>query len=188
MEILSWNIQAAKGVDGRVDIARIVDVIEQTGTPDVSCLQEVAQCYPEVDAGLGLDQPATLGGQFPNHATCFGVAVDHRGSSGDRQRFGNLVLSRFPIEQVFFHPLPQPADGSVRHMPRQATEVVISCGSRTLRIVTTHLEAHSQRQRAEQIDRILSVQREVAANVAAPPRHDEQGPYGPVPRPATAVY
>jgi len=35
LTIVSWNIQYGKGVDGRIDLHRITDVLEQDGLPDV---------------------------------------------------------------------------------------------------------------------------------------------------------
>ncbi|MCU0933013.1 MAG: endonuclease, partial [Thiobacillaceae bacterium] len=42
MKLLSWNIQWGRGLDGRVDLARIAGEIRRIGDFDVICLQEVA--------------------------------------------------------------------------------------------------------------------------------------------------
>lgn len=187
MEILTWNIQAARGVDGRVDVARVAGVIAAAGVPDLICLQEVAQHYPELDGGLGADQAAAFSARFPQHAAFFGPALDRLGAAGPRRRFGNLVLARPPVEQCFMHPLPQPPEAGIRHMPRQAIEVVVRDGNRALRLVTLHLEYHARSHRIAQVERLLALHREICGHVERPPLADDAGPYAATPRPATAV-
>lgn len=187
MEILTWNIQAALGVDGAVDPERIAGVISAPGVPDVICLQEVARHFPQLDGGRGEDQVSRFETLFPGHAAFFGAAVDRDGGAMPRRRFGNLILSRLTVEQCFTHPLPQPAAGGVRHMPRQATEVVVRDGQDTLRVITTHLEFHARSHRSAQVSRILELQREARGHGESPPRSDADGPYAAIPRPTTSI-
>ena len=185
--VLSWNIQCGRGVDGRVDLERIARVIRANGDPDLICLQEVASHMPELDGGAGGDQPAALARLFPGHEAVYGPALEVRdGEAGPYRRFGNLVLSRLPVRQIFRHLLPQPADPGLLHMPRQATEVVVAAASGPLRVITTHLEYHSARQRLAQILRLRELQQEAADNAARPPQAGT-GPYAARPRPASCV-
>ena len=55
MKIVTYNIQYAKGKDGRCDLERIAASIEEA---DIIALQEVDRCWPR--SGM-LDQPAELG-------------------------------------------------------------------------------------------------------------------------------
>jgi len=187
MEILTWNIQAARGVDGIVDVDRIAGVIAAPGVPDVICLQEVAQRFPELDGGQGADQVAAFAQRFPGHEAFFGAAIDRCNGAAPRRRFGNLVLARPPLQQCFAHPLPQPPEAGIRHMPRQATEVVVRDGGGALRIVTLHLEYHARSHRAAQVERLLALHREVCGHAARPPLADDDGPYAAAPRPVSAV-
>src|SRR5690606_24887959 len=92
MEILSWNIQCGRGVDGRVDLARIARTIRAFGDPDVICLQEVARGMAELGGGGGLDQVAELGRLFHGYELVFGPALDRRGKAGGpRRQYGNLI-------------------------------------------------------------------------------------------------
>ena len=50
-KVLTWNIQCGLGVDGRVDLVRIADVIRTMADVDVICLQEVSRFNPELDGG-----------------------------------------------------------------------------------------------------------------------------------------
>lgn len=186
--LLTWNIQCGLGVDGRVDLARIVDVATRDGVPDILCLQEVARHMPELDGGSGADQPAELMRLLPGFHAVYGAAIDRLGAGADRRQLGNLILSRSPASQVFRHALPQPADPDMKHMPRQATEVVLSTGTGLIRVLTTHLEFHSERQRLAQVARLRELHAEVGENLRAPPAAaPKMGPYAPVPRPETAI-
>ncbi len=191
--ILTWNIQCGRGCGGRVDLARIAGVIRAMGDHDVICLQEVCRHTPELDDGAATDQVADLGRLFPEFEPVFGAAIDRAGDpGGPRRQFGNLILSRLPVVQAFRHALPQPADASVKHMPRQATEVVVprhhnSASGPWLRIVTTHLEYHSKAQRLAQAARLLELQAEITGNQESPPIAPPNGPYAAIPRPASGI-
>jgi len=56
MQLLSWNNQWARGMDGRVDAARIVQTVRRLGDFDVICLQEVAVNFPGLPGSQGEDQ------------------------------------------------------------------------------------------------------------------------------------
>lgn len=188
-KVLTWNIQCGLGVDGRVDLVRIADVIRTMADVDVICLQEVSRFNPELDGGLGVDQVAALAALFPEYRHEFGAAIDRLGDHPDeRRQFGNMILSRFPVLQVFNHQLPQPApESECKHMPRQALEVVVQASSGPVRIVTTHLEYHAEIQRLAQGRRLHEVQSEIAGNQGYTAFAPSQGPYAATPRPVDAV-
>jgi endonuclease/exonuclease/phosphatase family metal-dependent hydrolase len=154
------------------------------GEADVLCFQEVAQHEPDFDGGA--DQVAALQALFPQYEAFFGAGLDRRGEGGARRRFGNLLLSRLKVAQVFRHLLPHPTEGGIRHMQRQAIEAVVETPAGPLRVMTTHLEYFSAAHRAAQIDRLRALQDEVAGNAAQPPKPG-RSPYDPVPRPAALV-
>jgi endonuclease/exonuclease/phosphatase family metal-dependent hydrolase len=182
--IVTWNIQCGLGCDGIVDLARIAGVVRAMGKADLLCLQEVSRNDPLI-AGAA-DQVAQLQALFPGYEPIFGAALDRLGDAGARRRFGNLVLSRLPVLQVFRHLLPHPAAAAIRHMQRQAIEVVVETRSGPLRVMTTHLEFFSAAHRAAQIERLRALQAEVEDNAARPPKAGAS-PYDPVPRPASLV-
>ena len=183
MQVLTWNIQAGVGVDGRFDLDRIATVIRAMGDPDVICLQEVGCNLPDTQ---GDDQVMRLAKTFSEHTAVFGPAIDRLTTDTLRLRFGNLVLSRLPVIQCFRHPLPQPRDASTQHMPRQATEVVLEASWGAVRVVTTHLEFHSQAQRTAQVERLMLLQSELRDALSAPSRPGA-GLYAPCPRPPSTV-
>ncbi len=80
------------------------------------------------------------------------MAADHPAEDGGRRRFGNMILSRLPVRQVYRHLLPSPVDPGVNGMPRIAVEAVVAAPFGDVRVVTTHLEWYSDRQRTAQVE------------------------------------
>ncbi len=176
--ILSWNIQNGLSPAGGISLPRIAEVIAAMGSPEVICLQEVSRGLALAGAQDAPDQIAELADLFPAYEIVFGVAVDALAADGNgRWQYGNAVLSRLPLLRVAHHPLPRPAVDGVRHMHRQASEVVVAGRSGPLRIVNLHLEFHSDLQRQAQIDRLREIHRETLEGQRMPPRVDPAGPY-----------
>ena len=162
MKILSWNIQWGRGLDGRVDLARMAAVAREFD-PDVLCLQEVAVNHPGLPGGAAMNQPEWLTGLFLGYESVYGIGSDlpdGLGASGRRRQFGNLILSRRSLLQVFRHLLPWPAEADVPSMQRVAVEAVIDAPEfpgQALRVVTTHLEYFSAAQRSAQCEALRAI-------------------------------
>src|SRR5262247_281678 len=139
MNLITWNIQWARGADGVVDPRRIVRVCREMADFDVLCFQEVARNFPGLAGNGGADVFAQLAAELPGFAPYEGLAVDALGPGGARQQFGVLILTRRPVIQVFRHLLPWPADPTVPSMQRVALEVVVA-GARA-RLRELHAEA-----------------------------------------------
>ena len=163
MRIMSWNIQWGRGADGRVELERTIASI-CAAAPDIICLQEVARNFDGLAGGDGGDELERLTSAFPAHTPVFGAAVDVARVSGGRGQFGNLVLSRVPVLQVFRHLLPNPPDPRVPSMQRACVEVVVAGSFGPLRVMTTHLEYYSALQRLAQAKALSALQCEVAAS------------------------
>jgi len=188
MRILTWNIQWGRGADGRVDLARCVATARACDA-DIYCLQEVAVNHPNLPGGGAGDQVTELAASFPEFVAAFAVASDLPAAGGGRRQFGNLILARLPLLQVFRHLLPWPADPDVPSMPRVALEAVVDAPWGPLRVTTTHLEYYSARQRAAQVDGLLAIHGEACGH-AGPlrPDRDVDAPFAALPRPASAVF
>ncbi|WP_119154055.1 endonuclease/exonuclease/phosphatase family protein [Caldimonas tepidiphila] len=183
MKLMTWNIQWARGADGRVDPARIVAEARRIADFDLLCLQEVSAGYPELPGSDGADQFAAFAALLPGYAAVEGVAVDTLHPGGGRRRFGNMILSRLPVLQVLRHHLPWPADPGVRSMARLALEATVDSPFGPLRVTTTHLEYFSARQRLAQTLRLRELHREAVAQArSARPGSAAEGPFEPVPR------
>jgi endonuclease/exonuclease/phosphatase family metal-dependent hydrolase len=187
VNLISWNVQWCRGCDGRVNPARISKVVKDMADVDVLCLQEVARNFPSLEGSAGENQYETLAALFPNYTVVKGVATDVLAPQGDRHEFGNALITRLPILQVYPRLLPWPADASVPSMQRAAIEVVLDAPSGPLRVTTTHLEYYSAKQRAAQVDALRELQEEAAGHAAAPQPGKEGGPFRPVPRPASGI-
>lgn len=183
---ISWNIQSGRGVDGVYNLRRIARVLHDMGDAEVICLQEVARCAPDINDGI--DQVAALTELLTDYQAFFGPAITRPcAKGGPRQAFGNLVLTRLPVLQAFYHPLPQPADLTVKNMPRQASEIVLQTPQGPLRVINTHLEYYSSLQREAQIERLRTLYSEASANQPLPSAADGQGIFAALPRPVSAL-
>lgn len=188
MKLLSWNIQWGRGLDGCVDLVRIMRTISQLGDFDVICLQEVAIHFPGLPGSRSEDQIAQLSALLPNYTVIYGVATDVPDNQGGRSQFGNAIFTRLPVGQVWRHLLPWPAELAAPSMQRILVEAVVTADIGPLRIMTTHLEYYSHRQRKAQIDAIRNLHREACAMSQRKFLNEERGgTFEVFPRPAEAL-
>ncbi|UCD49608.1 MAG: endonuclease/exonuclease/phosphatase family protein [Phycisphaerales bacterium] len=126
LRVLTYNIHHGEGTDERFDYKRLARVINDL-SPDIVALQEVDR---GTERASGVDQAALLGKLCKMHHA-FGQAMPYQGG-----RYGEAVLSRFPIEKVNVHPLPF----NLEREPRAALEVRVEIkGIGPLVFVGTHL-------------------------------------------------
>lgn len=173
MQLITWNIQWARGIDNRVDPARIVAHARQMADFDVLCLQEVADNFPELDGNDGTDQFRRFAELLPGFTAIEGIGVDVDDGQGGRRRFGNLLLTRYPVAQALRHLLPWEA-AETRNMPRMLVEAMALTPLGPVRLMTTHLEYSSPMLRAAQVEAIREAHRMATAREAKP---REAGPH-----------
>ncbi len=99
MNVITWNVQWCRGVDGTVDPARIARVARALADFDVLCLQEVAINFPGLAGSRGENQMAELSAALPGYLQLFGVATDLDDGRGGRSQFGNAIFTRFPCSR-----------------------------------------------------------------------------------------
>jgi endonuclease/exonuclease/phosphatase family metal-dependent hydrolase len=189
MKLLTWNIQWGRGMDGRVDIGRILAEIGAMGSFDVICLQEVAVNFPGLPGSAGEDEVALLASGLPGYCSVFGAATDVPDGLGGRKLFGNAIFSRLPVGQVFRHLLPWPSDPDMPSMQRVLVEATIEADIGWVRVMTTHLEYYSRRQRAAQVEAIRDLHAEACAHAERPRQGQGEigGSFEVYPRPAAAI-
>lgn len=176
MKLLTWNIQWGRGIDGRVDLARVVRDVRGIGDFDVICLQEVAVNFPGLAGNDARDQVAELAALLPGYTPIYAPATDVPDGEGGRKQFGNTIFSRLPVGQVWRHLLPWPSDPGVPSMQRVLLEAVVQAEFGAVRVMTTHLEYYSLPQRQAQIDAIRHLHAEACAHARQPRRGEgEQG-------------
>jgi endonuclease/exonuclease/phosphatase family metal-dependent hydrolase len=190
MRLITWNIQWGLGLDGRVDLARIVSTARAIADFDVLCVQEVADNFPApgLEGNDDRDQFAELARLLPAYRHVEGYGVDLAGERGRRRRFGNAIFTRYGVLSARRHALPWPADPGVEAMPRVAVEATVQAPMGPLRITTTHLEYYSDVQRRAQAARLAELHEE-ACGRALRPGHPtaEGGPFDATPQTTAAL-
>jgi endonuclease/exonuclease/phosphatase family metal-dependent hydrolase len=128
LRVLSYNIHHGEGLDGRVDLERIAEVIRASGA-DLVALQEVDR---GVERTGRTDQPARLAA-LTGMRVVFERNIEFQG--GD---YGNAVLSRLPVERHRNHFLPSFHDREQRGL----LEVHVRAGGGRLAFYATHFDYH----------------------------------------------
>jgi endonuclease/exonuclease/phosphatase family metal-dependent hydrolase len=188
MKLLSWNIQWGRGMDGVVDFNRILNTIRTLDVFDVICLQEVAVNFPGLPGSQGEDQFALLSQGLSEYTGIYGIATDLPNEKGGRSYFGNAIFSRLPVGQVWRHLLPWMAEQTTLSMQRVLIEAVVQSKIGSVRILTTHLEYYSQRQREQQVAHIRRLHVEACAMTHRAQLSEEQsGPFEVRARPVSAI-
>jgi endonuclease/exonuclease/phosphatase family metal-dependent hydrolase len=178
LKLITWNIQWGRGIDGRVDLDRIVRTAREMADFDVICMQEVADNFPGLEGNDDRDQFAELAKLLPEYRCVRGFGLDVAGDDGRRRRFGNVIFSRYGVISARRHALPWPADPGRKTMPRVAVEATLQAPMGALRVTTTHLEYYSDVQRRAQALRLRNLHDEACgrAMVAARPDSQEANP------------
>ena len=184
MRLLTWNIQWGLGMDGRVDLARIVDHA-RASDPDVICFQEVADTMPDLAGNDDADQFAAIEALLPGYRAITGAGVETFDEDGTRRRFGNMILSRLPVRQVLRHQLPWTGAPGL-NMPRMLIEASIAAPFGPLRVMTTHLEYFASELRVSAVEAIRAAHA-AAASREATPRKAGAGPYAVRPGSRSAI-
>jgi endonuclease/exonuclease/phosphatase family metal-dependent hydrolase len=139
LTIATYNIHAAVGTDGRFEPDRIAAVLGELKA-DIVALQEVPM------GGSGTPDVLSV----LTAATGFAAAAGPACNTPER-RYGNAVLSRFPIRSVRAIDL---SFGS--REARGALDADLECHGQPLRVVATHLGLRPA-ERRDQIRRLLAV-------------------------------
>lgn len=151
--LASYNTRWACSAKGTVDTNRIAQAISANGTPDIICLQEVSVGHTGLEGTQhGPNQVAEYLAHFPDYHSFFAPAMS-RTIDGKPAHFGNLTLTRLPVQQVRYHSLPSPTpEEGVTGLPRNMIATTILLEELKFTVLNTHLEYYSQIQRIAQID------------------------------------
>lgn len=148
LRVMTYNIHHAEGVDGVLDLDRIVRLIQRAGA-DVVCLQEVDQHLSRTER---MDIPELLREKLGMHFV-FGGNYDF-----DDGHYGNLTLSRFPIVSSENLSLPNPQGKEPRGCLRTDIRVPLADNPdafSTISVFNTHLGLNGE-ERLEQAMHIVS--------------------------------
>ncbi|SFR12956.1 endonuclease/exonuclease/phosphatase family protein [Desulfoscipio geothermicus] len=141
LKVLTYNIRHCLGIDGSVSLKAVASTIAATGA-QIAGLQEVDCCNPR---SLFFNQAHKLGRLLGMYAF-FGPNVRW----GCLARFGNAVVSSYPIVSCRNYPLP--SVGEKRGLLR--AEIVVH--NRPVAFYTTHLGLN-QEERLRQVDTITDI-------------------------------
>ena len=143
IRILTYNVHGCRGVDGKLDVGRVSEVIAQS-RPDIVALQELdvgRRRSGRVDQAHAIAE--RLGMAFHFNAA-FNV---------EEEQYGDAILSALPIHVVKSGGLP--THPRVRGLERRGAlwVEVTTQGSKPLQIITTHLGLvpYEQRLQAEHL-------------------------------------
>lgn len=161
MQLISYNIQFGRGLDGVVDLVRTCCAIRGA---DIICLQEVDQYWQRSG---DCDQAAEITGLLPSYYTVFGSSFDvdasaaaaHGAVTNRRRRHGNMILSRWPILSMRTHNLPKRDYADKFNMHMTCIEAVIDTPVMPLRVYNYHagyLEAAERMQQVEYFSGIFA--------------------------------
>lgn len=127
LRVMTYNVHHTANNDGVVAPEEIAKVIREQ-KPDLVAIQEMDLQTKRVS---GRNLPKELGERTGLHAM-FGAAMDFQDG-----KYGQLILSKYPIKSSRVYPLPGRADAEPRIA--FAAEIALANGRR-LRLVTTHLD------------------------------------------------
>lgn len=128
LRVLSYNIHHAEGIDRKLDLQRIAEVIKSV-KPDIVALQEVDQNVMRSDK---VDQPAELA-RLTDMQSAFGGNIKLQGGG-----YGNALLTRFEIKRHENHLLPVVGQGEQRGVLE--AELEVPGLKQPLRFLATHLD------------------------------------------------
>ncbi|KVL41804.1 endonuclease [Burkholderia territorii] len=190
MRLIDWNVQWGRDADGVVDLPRTIAAARQLGDFDVLCVQEVTRGFGALPGRPGPDQFAELAALLPGYTVVDAIGADLPAlePGAPRRQFGNAIATRLPVRRVLRQLLPWPADARAPSMPRVALDVEVVTPSGPLRVVTTHLEFYSARQRLAQVDALRDRHREACAHADRPaPAENATGPFSATNQPRDAI-
>ena len=158
MHFLTYNIQYAKGRDGKVDLARIIGEVEGA---DVIALQEVERNWARSG---NVDQVRLIGEALRGYFWVYGAGVDLHvdgatSAENSRRQFGNMLLCRFPILSSRHHLLPKYASSGPLSIQRSCIEATVRFGEKLLRLYSIHLTHLSAATRMPQVEALLAIHR-----------------------------
>lgn len=145
IRVLTYNIRHGRGLDGRVSLSRIASVIEASGA-DLVALQEV----DAFSCRSGFRRQAVVLARNLGLRPVFGPTK----RTLLLPRFGNAVLSRFPVAGVRRYRLPG------RGEPRGLLAVTAGCGAGQIVFLVTHLGLTAEDRRL-QVQRIAEILQEM---------------------------
>lgn len=141
LRVMTYNIHVGVGMDKKMDLQRIADVINQEH-PDLVGLQEVDRGVKRTE---GVDEIAELA-RLTKMEYAFAHNLDYQGG-----QYGVAILSRFAILKVDHRKYENKREAERRGMIR----IEIRVNHQTLSFVTTHLDYQYEDGRVFETEQLL---------------------------------
>ncbi|GAA1322394.1 endonuclease/exonuclease/phosphatase family protein [Pseudonocardia xinjiangensis] len=163
MRVVTYNIQFGRGRDGRYDIDRTAQALLGA---DIVGLQE-AEAY--WDRSGNVHQVEHIAAALGDYHVVYGATVDiHKTVAGvhRRRRFGNAVLSRWPILTTRTFLFPKLSPLNAHSIQRGLTEATIETPLGVVRVYTSHFSHLCTDERMQHAQLTLETHRRAAADGA----------------------
>jgi len=147
IRVMTYNIHVGVGMDKKLDLQRIADVINQE-RPDLVGLQEVDR---GVERTQRKDEIVELA-QLTRMKYAFAHNLDYQGG-----QYGVAILSRFPIGRIDHRMYQNKREVERRGMIRAEVKI----DGKTINFVTTHLDYQYQDGRLFEAEQMLEFLRDV---------------------------
>ena len=128
IRVVSYNIHHGEGLDDKLDLPRIAQVLEQAN-PDIIALQEVDQNTERTEK---VDQTAVLA-KLLKMKSVFGDNIDYQGG-----RYGNALLTKYDSISVTNHKLPALTPGEQRGL--MEADIAVPGLNQPLKFLATHFD------------------------------------------------
>jgi endonuclease/exonuclease/phosphatase family metal-dependent hydrolase len=147
LRVMTYNIHVGVGMDKKLDLQRIADVIRKEH-PDLVGLQEVDRGVKRTD---GRDEISELA-KMTEMQFAFAHNLDYQGG-----QYGVAILSRFPIGLIDHRKYENKREAERRGMIR----IQVDVGGRIVNFVTTHLDYQYEDGRIFETEQMLAFLRDV---------------------------
>jgi endonuclease/exonuclease/phosphatase family metal-dependent hydrolase len=141
LRVMTYNIHVGVGMDKKLDLQRIADVINQQ-RPDLVGLQEVDRNVKRTE---GKDEIAELAA-LTHMEFAFAPNLDYQGG-----KYGVAILSRLPIKATVHRMFENRREAERRGM----LKVEVDAGGKTINFVTTHLDYQFEDGRLFETEQLL---------------------------------
>lgn len=133
--VITYNIHHGEGIDGKIDLDRIADVV-RAQNPHIVCFQEVDRNLPRTNH---MDMPKLLSEKL-------GMAVlfepNYKFDGGD---YGNAIFTNLPVVNTENIALPNPISAE----PRGCLVAALEWQGRKIMMMNTHLGLNGQERLAQ---------------------------------------
>lgn len=150
IRVMTWNIHAGIGPDGRYDLDRILTLIGRHA-PDIVALQEI-----EARGRTGADHPFRV-----LRDALGGHAIEAPTIATEDGYYGHMLISRWPIRDSALHDLCFPGCE-----PRGAIAATVASPTGPLRVLAAHFGLRRQ-ERRRQAAQFAALAREAAEPLVA---------------------